>query len=218
MKLSRGEKFVEARKTHNRNGEQKLKDVYTASGVPASKISALEDDDSDRGVDYREVTKLAKYYGVSLDYLIGDDDDPRPSPDQKAAAAYLGLTDFETKRLHDLLNTQVYRDVFADLLCEGTLFQLLKHVWRQSSSINRLRNVLNDNWETAAYEARHIQRDLSDDLAKELAGITGLRALQTELKAIKARKKAEQEQQNYLYQMQEAELYWGGLDGEHTED
>ncbi len=78
--------------------------------------------------------------------------------------------------------------------------------------------MLNDKWETAEYDARHIQRDLSDDLAEELASFTGLSALRAELETIRAREKTKRNQEDCQYLMHEAELYHGGQHGEHTKD
>jgi len=207
MKLSRGEKFLEARKIHNRNGKQTQKEVYGATGIPASKIKDLEDDDKNRGVDYREIIKLAKYYGVSLDYLIGDSDDPRPEPGQQAAASYLGISDFEARKLRNLLRPVIYREIFQTLLISGKLTEIIRKISGTRSELKRIGKTIDD---TSRNEARHIQRDLADDMTDALLSITGYNELQMQIKAFEQQR----EQDDYYLpepQIKEAQH------GEHTE-
>lgn len=79
-KLSRGERFKDARIVHNKNGKQSMDEVYSATHVAASMIKDLEDDDKVRSVGYDKVATLAQHYGVSADYLLGLTDDPSMSP------------------------------------------------------------------------------------------------------------------------------------------
>lgn len=69
--LTRGERFKDARTTHNQHGKQTMKAVETATGVSASLIKDLEDDNSTRSVGYDKVAVLAKHYGVCSDWLLG---------------------------------------------------------------------------------------------------------------------------------------------------
>lgn len=69
--LTRGERFKEARITYNQNGKQTMKEVHNATGVSASCIKDLENDDISRNVGYEQIAALAKHYGVSADWLIG---------------------------------------------------------------------------------------------------------------------------------------------------
>lgn len=71
MKLTRGERFKDARTVHNRHGAQNMDAVYMATGIAKSIIHALENDDIDRSVGYDKVALLAKHYGVSIDWLLG---------------------------------------------------------------------------------------------------------------------------------------------------
>lgn len=87
--LSRGERFKDARLVHNRNGKQSMDDVYTATGVSASMIKDLEDDDKERSVGYDKIAILAKHYGVSTDYLLSLTNDPKRTP---CATDELGLS------------------------------------------------------------------------------------------------------------------------------
>lgn len=87
--LSRGERFKDARLVHNKNGKQSMDDVYTATGVSASMIKDLEDDEKERSVGYDKIAILAKHYGVSTDYLLSLTNDPKRTP---CATDELGLS------------------------------------------------------------------------------------------------------------------------------
>lgn len=69
--LTRGERFKDARTVYNQHGSQSMDDVYKATGVSASMIKDLEDDEKERSVGYDKIATLAKHYGVSSDFLLG---------------------------------------------------------------------------------------------------------------------------------------------------
>ena len=79
-RLTRGERFKDARIVHNRNGKQTMDEVATAIGVSKSLIQSLEDDSVNRSVGYDKVAKLAAHYRVTTDFLLGLSDDPFPMP------------------------------------------------------------------------------------------------------------------------------------------
>lgn len=92
-KLTRGERFKDARTVHNQNGNQSMDEVYTATGVAASMIKDLEDDDKNRSVGYEKIAALAKHYGVSSDYLLGLSPNPTTNKDIDAVCKFTGLTE-----------------------------------------------------------------------------------------------------------------------------
>lgn len=79
-KLTRGERFKDARIVHNQHKKQTMDEVATATGVSKSLIQSLEDDSVNRSVGYDKVAKLAAHYRVTTDYLLGLSDDPFPMP------------------------------------------------------------------------------------------------------------------------------------------
>lgn len=94
MRLCRWERFKDARTVYNQHGSQSISAVSAATGVVKSKISDLEKDYSlgggqPRDVGAFDIATLAKYYGVTTDYLLGLTEDPRPNP---CAADDLGLS------------------------------------------------------------------------------------------------------------------------------
>lgn len=98
MRLTRGERFKDARTELNQHGDQTMSEVYRATKINKSLIQALENDDSDRSVGYDKVATLAAHYNVSADYLLGLSDDPSRTP---AATDDLHISAKAIKQLRD---------------------------------------------------------------------------------------------------------------------
>ena len=88
--LTRAERFKDARTVHNIHGKQTMNAVQEATGVSASLIADLESDERSRKVNYMDVAKLAKHYGVTLDWLCGLSEDHHVNP---CASSELGLSE-----------------------------------------------------------------------------------------------------------------------------
>lgn len=88
-RLTRGERFKDARIVHNQHKKQTMDEVSAATGVSKSLIQSLEDDSVNRSVGYDKVAKLAAHYNVTTDYLLGLSDDPAP---MRSAVDDLGLS------------------------------------------------------------------------------------------------------------------------------
>lgn len=100
--LTRGERFQAARKDINKHGKQTMREVQNATGVTASLIADLENDEKDRRASYIDVATLAKYYGVTTDWLCGISEDSHPTP---CASNELGLSEnsiYSLKALNDI--------------------------------------------------------------------------------------------------------------------
>lgn len=78
-RLTRAERFKDARIERNQHGKQTMDVVAAATGITKSKIHALEAD-ANRDVGYETVAILAKHYGVSADWLLGLTEDYKPQP------------------------------------------------------------------------------------------------------------------------------------------
>lgn len=78
--LQRHERFQDARLVYNIHGKQTMDEVAAATGISKNMISDLENAEKDRDVGCRSVTKLADYYGVSIDWLMGLTTDSMISP------------------------------------------------------------------------------------------------------------------------------------------
>jgi hypothetical protein len=122
MLLTRGERFQDARKALPA-GKDTIYSVSAATGVSGSLIQALEDDENIRDVGYSKVTALAKYYGVSADYLLGLDEYPHKQFGNSTARD-MGLSEKAVSVLC-ALNKRNDEKVVAKLL--DTINTLIEH-------------------------------------------------------------------------------------------
>lgn len=126
-RLTRGERFKDARVVHNQHKKQTMDEVFAATGVSKSLIQSLEDDSINRSVGYDKVAKLAEHYGVTTDYLLCLTDDPHRQP---AATDDLGLSAKAVKKIRNLQrcssNEREYMDFFNRFL-ESDLFSHFIH-------------------------------------------------------------------------------------------
>lgn len=120
VKLTRGERFKDARIVHNQHGKQTMDEVAAATGLQKSLIQALEDDSANRSVGYDKVAKLAAHYHVSADYLLGLSDVVSPNTEIRAMCDSLGLSEktvktFElaNRTFHEVTTLKSYDDMHA---------------------------------------------------------------------------------------------------------
>lgn len=97
---SRGERFKDARK----DAGFTMDDVKTGTGISKSMIQALEDDDSNRDVGYSNIAKLAAFYGVSADFLLGLSDVPSPEITLQAIGKETGLSGKAIRNIKSINN------------------------------------------------------------------------------------------------------------------
>lgn len=106
--LNSWERFRDARIVHNIHGKQTMDAVSAATGVSKNMISRLETDpykDTDKpkaeaGVNWQAVALLAKYYGVSADYLLGLAEEVTPDQSLQAVCQFTGLSAEAAELLH----------------------------------------------------------------------------------------------------------------------
>lgn len=154
INLTRGERFRDARTVYNAHGSQTMAEVYSATGISASKIADLENDDKDRGVDYREVGKLAKHYGVSVDWLLGLSDVTLPDADLRGVCEYTGLSEGAIETLRWIKENDPYNDmkVLSSFLENkgrsfvGQLSLLINLIYRSKPELDEFKNYSSDNW------------------------------------------------------------------------
>lgn len=115
--LTRGERFADARKVHNRNGCQSLDKVATATGLKKSMIQELENDDSNRDVGYLKIQKLAMHYGVSVDWLLGLSNVPTVDPELDIACEVANLSPNAIKSIQRETQNENTRLALEVLLC-----------------------------------------------------------------------------------------------------
>ncbi|MEY8262378.1 helix-turn-helix transcriptional regulator [Oscillospiraceae bacterium 50-60] len=96
-------RFKKARTDHNQHGPQSTKEVAQATGITKSLIEDIESTaGTPRNVGYLTVKKLAKYYGVSSDYLLGLSETPSIDEDIQVACKVTGLSEKAISRLHEV--------------------------------------------------------------------------------------------------------------------
>lgn len=98
------ERFYNARTRYNQHGMQSTVAVEDGCGVRHSLIEDAENRQMNppRAIDYLTVKKLADYYGVCADYLLGLDDNPVKETSIRAIQEYIGLSDNAIRKLRKI--------------------------------------------------------------------------------------------------------------------
>ena len=92
--MEKENRFKQARMEHNQHGSQSTKEVAKATGITKSLIEDIESTaGKPRNVSYLTVKKLAQYYGVSSDYLLGLSGTPSIDEDIQVAYKVTGLSE-----------------------------------------------------------------------------------------------------------------------------
>jgi Helix-turn-helix. len=150
---TRAERFECARTEFNIHGNQSIAEVAKATGLRASMISDLENNDKVRGVNYEAVAALAKHYGVFADYLIGLSDVPSRRADAQAIGNYTGLSSASVERLSHWSPVFPHeRDCLDRLLSARNfpaLLEALNKVERTLQSANRAIELQHQNYDAA---------------------------------------------------------------------
>ena len=126
--LNSWERFRDARIADNKHGRQTMDEVAAATGVSKNMISRLEKDircnndkpESESGVKWQAVAKLAKHYGVSADYLMGLSEVKTTDINIRAMCDSLGLSEqtvstlvLANKARHEAQTLTKYKDIKA---------------------------------------------------------------------------------------------------------
>lgn len=110
-------RFKLARTKYNRNGKQSVKTVSEETGITRSLIDDLESNVlKKRSVGYLTVAKLAKYYGVTSDFLLELDDYPTIDVDERAACRYTGLSEKAITMLHEWQGSDDRRKLWGNYI------------------------------------------------------------------------------------------------------
>ena len=141
VSTTRAERFESARTEFNIHGSQSIAEVAKATGIQASMISDLENNDKTRGVSYEAVAALAKHYGVFADYLIGLSAVPSRQADVQAIEKYTGLSMLAVERLSSSSTAFPQEREYLDRLLSAASFpalmDALSKVDRAIQSANR---------------------------------------------------------------------------------
>lgn len=96
--LTIGERLKDARVDFNKNKKQTIQEVSDATGIPKSTISEIENDKREPGAGI--IRKLAEYYGVSSDFLLGLSDIKTTDTTVQSIIEYTGLSEDNVDFLH----------------------------------------------------------------------------------------------------------------------
>lgn len=101
-----------------RNGYTNTQDLADAIGIPKTTLNNCENDDKDIDIGYKTLTKLAEFYNVSLDYLVGISD---IQEHLNADIMDIGLTD-------EIIDVLKDKKINTRLLCEMILHPEFNHL------------------------------------------------------------------------------------------
>lgn len=131
-------RFKDARTRYNQHGLQSTKDVAGEAGITKSLIEDLESNvGNQRNVGYLTIKKLAQYYGVSSDYLLGLSNTPSTKEDIRAACKTTGLSDTAIKAIRSMgdikfkdgvLHRAEFQEVISCMLEDPRFSSMIPHV------------------------------------------------------------------------------------------
>lgn len=140
VRLTRGERFKDARLERNQHKKQTMDEVAAATGISKSLIQSLEDDDTKRSVGYDKVAKLAEHYGVTADFLLGLSDDPSP---RKSAIDELGLSPEAVQWLNKLCSDYKSSNAINDIFTSSAFHLVIENLCDYYNSI--IAEIIYDN-------------------------------------------------------------------------
>lgn len=118
-KLTMGEKLKDLRIKH---GFKNTEDLAVVVNIPRSTLNDYEDDEKNQDVGYQNLVTLAKFYGVSMDWLLGLSD---TNKHLNTSYCDLGLSDnvldilkakkFNTRLLSEMIEDPNFVDLLADM-------------------------------------------------------------------------------------------------------
>ena len=99
---------------------KKIKEISDATGIPTGSLSQYQNDSAEAGID--KLAKLAEYFHVSTDWLLGRTDVRSPDVKLQAAVKYTRLSEKAVEQLHKLGTSgpaaKGYRLAITDMLSE----------------------------------------------------------------------------------------------------
>lgn len=159
-------RFKKARTEHNQHGPQSTKEVAQATGITKSLIEDIESTaGTPRNVGYLTVKKLAQYYGVSSDYLLGLSGTPSVDEDIKVVFKITGLSE---KAINTLNGADSDELDFISFLIERRISNDISSMAYGCAIDKRMIMALDERYQTAGLDADAVRKMIreSDDVRK----------------------------------------------------
>lgn len=112
-----------------------MKDLATEIGISAAALSKYQNDGAAANID--ALVKIAKYFNVTTDWLLGYGEIMRPDPDKIIAHEYTKLSEEALAWLHKIQDSKKIK--FVSMFLEDELFQEMV-----LSNIEKLKEVYFD--------------------------------------------------------------------------
>lgn len=117
--------------------------------------------------DWETIAKIARYFGVSSDYLLGLTDVPTPETDIRATADLTGLSQNSVIHLKCWKMDSKYHGhlrILNQLFSDANFFSLIRRIIRYLDVVKKVDPALAVHRETLDF----IQKEAGDDLIKEI--------------------------------------------------
>lgn len=157
--------FKEARTIHNQHGPQSVATVANNTSLTKHMIDDLESTvGTPRGVSYLKVAELAKYYGVSADYLLGLTDAPTTEITTRKIMEETGLSAAAIEYLREKKrNAKHYIRALNTFLESANFDNALGYVEDFEENVKLLHSL--NKLKTAKREERSHTNDYQPDVA-----------------------------------------------------
>lgn len=179
-KLSRGERFQDARLVHNKHGKQTQRQVAEETNLESSFLSNVENDDCPREPGINKVKALAEYYCVSIDWLLGLSEVPRVDPDLKMICDYTGLSDSNVRRIKEIKDGGYSFDIglFNDVFDTSNIYKMFEAIDRVFKTYRMINQILSTYTEkiNSAQQSECPNVELDDLLNGETESINSLKS------------------------------------------
>jgi len=135
-----------------------FKDIANESGVPSGSLSKYQNDAAEAGIN--SLVKLADYFGVSTDYLLGITDISSGNADDMAIAERMGLSRKSIYEISRFMDPNSGDNIFINMLSQTDFWDIIGYLnisfLKYVTAMNEENNFFKDNpQEKLLYHAHH---------------------------------------------------------------